>query len=275
MLDAGMREPEFAGDLYPSEPKELADYFARLLHDFLDDDDIPLNVQGVICPHDSPVFCGEGLGRLFCEITLPERVLLLHPRIALPGEGAAFSAHSGWTTPFGSVRVWPEMLLKLEKAGLAQRIHEVQDAEHSAEVLIPFLQACRHGVEVAPLAIGNMDYEQVMQLAQSIAAQLEAHDPANTLILAASNFCTGESSREIEKLDDIALEAIEALDPRGLLEAVQEHDLPLTGATPIAVMLAACRLLGCAEATVVDHADSSEMVGGQERATGYASVYVI
>jgi|GEM_PF-6080885 len=275
MFSGGIREPEFAGELYPQDAEELAAYFNRLMHDFLGDDEIPLNVQGAILPHDSPLFCGETQARLYAEISVPERVLILHPRTALPGKGAAFSHHTGIRTPFGDARVATDLLKALADAGLATCIDELQDSEHAAEVVIPFLQASRHGVEIAALGVGPLEPDEVAKLGDGIAEILNAGDPSRTLILALCNFNVAADSRSVEKADDIALEAIEAFDAQGLLHACKEHKLTLTGAPAVAVALHACKVLGCSDATVVDHADSGETSGVGEDITGYASVYLL
>lgn len=76
------------------------------------------------------------------------------------------------------------------------------------------------------------------------------------------------------KLDRLALDQIEALDPSGLYRCVVEHRISMCGFIPTTVGLSAARALGAAHAELVQYGNSGETSGDFERVVGYAGAVV-
>ena len=92
-------------------------------------------------------------------------------------------------------------------------------------------------------------------------------------MIASSDLSHYLSPKETERLDRMALEAVLALDPPGLLRTVEEEDISMCGVIPTAVFLFAAKSLGAKEARLLKHCHSGDVVPMRE-VVGYASVAV-
>jgi AmmeMemoRadiSam system protein B len=82
------------------------------------------------------------------------------------------------------------------------------------------------------------------------------------------------SADEAQRLDRLALERIEALDPEGLFEVVENNEISMCGYLPTTVVLAAARKLGARSATLVRYGNSGEASGDLSQVVGYASLLI-
>lgn len=86
-----------------------------------------------------------------------------------------------WRGPYAPVRVSPvreEILGKLDPASYLVR-RQIVETEHSLEALVPFLQYYNRGVEIVPILVPFMPWQDVdrlgTQLAEAVAAVVKAH----------------------------------------------------------------------------------------------------
>jgi len=82
------------------------------------------------------------------------------------------------------------------------------------------------------------------------------------------------SDREARVRDRLALEAIEALDPRGLYDVVRQNSITMCGVLPMTLGLLVARGLGARAARTVAYATSGDSGGDTARVVGYAGVLV-
>ncbi len=81
------------------------------------------------------------------------------------------------------------------------------------------------------------------------------------------------SDRENRRLDEIALKAMERLDPAHLLATVTEHNISMCGVLPTVIVMECLRQLGGLETCQrVGYATSGEVSGDTSRVVGYAGV---
>ncbi len=127
-----------------------------------------------ICPHDDYAYAGWMYPMVLQNIKAPTVILLgvAHKARQFGVEGKmVFDSYDSWHAPYGPVRV----------SGLRDKItnqlprgeyiiHDsLQQAEHSLEALIPFLQFFNSDVEIVPILIPAMSMERMEGLAGSLA----------------------------------------------------------------------------------------------------------
>jgi AmmeMemoRadiSam system protein B len=85
-----------------------------------------------------------------------------------------------------------------------------------------------------------------------------------------NHFATDAESR---RLDEIALGAMERLDPAHLLATVSEHNISMCGVLPAVIVMEALRQLGgLRRCERVGYATSADANGDTSRVVGYAGV---
>jgi AmmeMemoRadiSam system protein B len=82
------------------------------------------------------------------------------------------------------------------------------------------------------------------------------------------------SAEAAAKLDRLALERVQALDPQGLYEVVTQHDISMCGYIPTTVTLFAARALAAKRAELVRYGNSGETSGDFEQVVGYAGLVI-
>jgi len=74
--------------------------------------------------------------------------------------------------------------------------------------------------------------------------------------------------------DKLALDAIQAMDPDGLLSVCDLEDISMCGVGPTAAILHASKALGASRADLIRYANSGEVTGDRAAVVGYASLLI-
>ena len=81
------------------------------------------------------------------------------------------------------------------------------------------------------------------------------------------------TDRENRRLDEIALQAMERLDPAHLLATVTEHNISMCGVLPAVIVMETLRQLGgLRDSERVGYATSADVSGDTSRVVGYAGM---
>ncbi len=233
-------------------------------------------VAGLISPHAGLVYSGPVAAHGFLVLSseaMPRRVVILGPNHRGMGAPLALSGAVEWSTPMGNVKVDREGADRLLARDKTLQIDESAHApEHSLEVQLPFLQFIySNGFAILPIVMEWAELEACQSLGRSIAATFS---PADTVIIASSDLTHYESEQRARAKDEVALQAIEALDAPGLLAAAEQYGITACGIGPIITMMAACLEWGRPQCRVLRHATSGDVSGDHDRVVGYASVAV-
>ena len=95
--------------------------------------------------------------------------------------------------------------------------------------------------------------------------------PERPLLVISTDMNHFADDAETRRLDRLALDAIEALDPRRLLDVVREHRISMCGVVPAVVVMETLRRLGSLnECQLVGYTTSAERSGDTTRVVGYA-----
>lgn len=233
-------------------------------------------VLGLVSPHAGYVYSGPVAANGFFNLAAqrkPETAVVLGPNHRGLGEAVAVGRQDKWLTPLGEAELDIELGQAIIAASQLARWDDLAHSlEHSIEVQVPFLQYIYGSAfRLVPVCMLRQDLEASRDLGHALAAALKGRD---AVIIASSDFSHYESQSSASRKDHLALEAILALDPEQLEEAVKHNSISMCGPGPVMSMLTACKALGAREARLLRYATSGDITGDYSQVVGYASVEV-
>ncbi len=269
-MSATVREPSVAGAFYPMIAAELEHELDSLLA--AQPESHPL--LACISPHAGYVYSGGVAGKLFAHLELPRRIVVLGPNHTGAGMRVAVAPHRQWSTPLGPMTVDRDLAERLVRhhteAEFDDRAHW---REHSIEVQLPFLMRLRPDIEVLPVCLQQLSVDECLQLGAALADLVTITDePVG--IVASSDMTHYQPDAVARKLDQLAIDAALALDPRQLYETVHREGITMCGVIPATVALEAANRLGASGAHLVAYATSGEVSGDVSAVVGYAGICV-
>jgi len=223
-------------------------------------------------PHAGWAYSGTTAGKLYAEIIIPDRVVVLCPMHRAGGENVALWDEGVWETPVGDVEVDEEFARALLKnSDLCKSDPESHRLEHAIEIQLPFLKVKNENVKIVPIRLGRLSYEQCKTLAGDIARQIETLG-GKTLVLASSDMSHESEVELVKHNDEMAKEKIMQMDGDGLIDTVVRHSITMCGYIPACVAIEASKLIGASKAREVAQTNSGEISGRYDYVVGYLSV---
>lgn len=271
-----VRQPVVAGRFYPGNPEVLR----KVVREFLtasEESALPgrsRKAWGCMLPHAGYVFSGAVAGATLDGLTLPRRLIILCPNHTGRGQPLAVWPAGAWLTPLGQVPVDEALAGALPTAGggFSPDTH-AHLGEHSIEVVLPFLQlAARAPFTVVPVCVGTRHPGALARAGEALAAVLGRPENADVGVVVSSDMNHYENVRRTEQKDGVALERALAADPDGLLRVVEEADISMCGAAPLAIALHAARRLGGVRVELAAHDTSATASGDTQHVVGYAGL---
>ena len=139
------RLPIASGSFYPGNKEELVSALKTLMDDSLEKQ----KALGAISPHAGYIYSGGVMGSVFSRIDVPDTVVILAPNHT--GSGAPYSIwpEGCWITPLGETSTDEELVNEiLSSCELIEKNESAHTNEHSAEVILPFLQYSNPQVKI-------------------------------------------------------------------------------------------------------------------------------
>ncbi len=268
------RRASVAGSWYPDDPSRLASELTRHLESAGVTSD-PLPARALIAPHAGLMYSGPVAAFAYKLVTgKPYRaVVLVGPSHFVPFEGVSLWAAGEWETPFGPVAV-DVPLAEAVRAACAEVIDlpAAHLREHSLEMQLPFLAHVLPGVPIVPLVMGRQTRETAFALGAALAAACRVR--GETLLIASSDLSHYENAAAASEMDAIMVRHIEALDPEGLMAALEHEPRHACGGGPMVSVLHAARILGASSAHVLCYADSGDVSGDKTAVVGYVAAAI-
>lgn len=264
------RLPVASGTFYPGSAEELERALKTLMEAPVEN----RNVLGVISPHAGYVYSGRVMGSVFSRIKVPDTVIILAPNHT--GRGTTFSVwpEGVWRTPLGDTSIDEELANELvETCGLLEKDEAAHQNEHSAEVILPFLQYRNPQVKIVVIVIKSGNFEDLSIVGKSIADVLKKTRP-DTLVVASSDMTHYESQKSADKKDKSAIAEIVALKEEGLYNVVRELDVSMCGVSPVISMLVCSKERDAARAKLIRYETSGDTTGDYNSVVGYAGVII-
>jgi AmmeMemoRadiSam system protein B len=289
-----IRNAAVAGQFYPENAKNLKQQIEECFLDKRGFGTIPLlkkvghNLKGLVVPHAGFVYSGAIASHSYARLAeqgFADTFIILGPNHTGMGSGVSVMTEGAWKTPLGTVPL-DSSLAQTISTGIIDRDATAHTYEHSIEVQLPFLQyiARDRKFEFVPVCMMMQDYETVQEVG-AILAEATQKSKKNIVFIASSDFSHAGFDyhsmppREMrvdayaEKQDILAIQNILALDPKGLIKTVEEHNITMCGYGPVAAMLFAAKKLGATKAELLKYGTSYE-VHPSSSCVGYGAIAI-
>ena len=263
---------------------------------FLSDEhsnDAGSHLLGLVLPHAGYVYCGRIIGATLAApwgdsttgASLPQRLFVLSPNHTGQGKPLGVWAEGQWLTPLGPIPVDEELTQALIQAPGGFLPDELSHlAEHSTEVILPFLQSlpCRHTGEdgspvprtIAPVCVGTRRPDALRAAGLALADVIQDFNARgqDVGIIVSSDLNHYQDQEQTLHKDALALTQVLSCDPEGLLAVVEREGITMCGVGPLALALFAARALGNPWAELCLYDTSAAASGDTSRVVGYASL---
>ncbi|MHC1787967.1 AmmeMemoRadiSam system protein B [Solidesulfovibrio sp.] len=269
---AAIRQPVVAGRFYPGDSAALRQDTAGYLA--LAEAPSGRPTLLAMAPHAGAMYSGAVAGRTIGAAGLADTLLLLGPNHTGRGAPLAVWPSGSWRIPGDDVPVdaaLAEALLAAAPGLTPDR--EAHLAEHSLEVLLPFLRLARPDCRIVPVAVAEPDLAVLAATAAAVAGVLAGWSRPVSVIVSSdmSHYVPHDIAK---KRDTLALARMLALDPEGLYRVVREAGITMCGVLPMVLGLFVVLALGAGSARLAAYATSAEASGDYGQVVGYAGVLV-
>jgi hypothetical protein len=236
------------------------------------------DIVGLIVPHAGHVYSGSVAAHAFCLLAglTPRVVAVISPLHHLHPGHILTTGHDAYATPLGSVPVAQALVQSLEtilrsEAGLQlERVRN--DAEHSLEIELPFLQRVMPGsFELLPIMLRDQSHQASEALGHALSKVLKGQ---SAILVGSSDLSHFYPDPVARRLDAVVLDRIQAFDPAGVLAAEEEGLGFACGRGAIAATLWASRDLGADRVQILRHATSGDVTGDRSAVVGYGAAVI-
>lgn len=264
-----LRPPSVAGTFYPATAREVD----RALDELFLEEPRPESWPAVMVPHAGWVYSGRLAAKVFSRVKIPGQVIILCPNHRPGGAEWAVAPHGTWCLPGRRVESDPDLARQLaetvsglELDGAAHR------EEHAVEVQLPLLARLAPHARVVGITVGGGELSGLLRFAEQMAGLLREMSPRPLLVISSDmNHFADET--ETRRLDRLALDAMETLDPARLYETVRRHRISMCGMSPAVIVMETLRQLGqLNRCQLVGYTTSAESSGDTSRVVGYAGM---
>lgn len=256
-----VRPPAVAGSFYPASSTVLE----QTVEGFLSSAGTPNQKSGtpkaLIVPHAGYVYSGKTAARAFALLASVaatiKRVVLLGPTHRVAVNGLALPSSQYFETPLGKIEIDQRAVASLKAMPQVVVSDEAHALEHSLEVQLPFLQEVLGDFKLVPLAVGNVEIQEVVEVLNALWGGPE------TLLVISSDLSHFHSYQQAKQIDSHTVETILA---GKLLHSFEQA----CGALPVNGLLIAAKAHGL-QCRLIDVCNSGDTAGDRSRVVGYAS----
>lgn len=262
-----VRRPAVAGQFYPATAGEIR----ASLDDYLADHVEKEPWAAAMVPHAGWIYSGRLAARVLNRVAIPDRVIVFAPKHNRVGADWAVAPHRAWALPSGEVSSDPELAAALaEKVTLMELDAAAHIPEHSIEVQLPILSRLAPSARVVGVVLHGGDLDAIQRSADELAALLSGMRKRPLLVVSTDmNHYADETTTR--RVDRMALDALESLDPARLFETVRANRISMCGIVPAVLVLETLKRLGSlSRIESVGYATSAEASGDTSRVVGYA-----
>lgn len=269
MMEPSIREPAVAGRFYPASRERME----AELSGFLAGTEQREPAIAVVAPHAGWMYSGAIAGAAYATVAVPPRVIVLCPNHTGRGVRRSLWSTGAWRIPGGDVPVDAELASSLRDAARLQEDELAHLSEHAIEVQLPFLRALQPKLSIVPVTLAGLSLDECRQIGEGLATAVRGA-ASDVLLVASTDMSHYISAADAERLDKLALERVQALDPEGLYDVVRKHEISMCGYIPTTVVLTAANALGAKRASLVRYGNSGETSGDFSHVVGYAGLVV-
>jgi len=267
------RQPVVHGRFYPREPQHLR----AKVESFTPPAAQREQVLGALCPHAGYDFSGPVAGKTFGGIEVPDTVVLLNPSHSYGQPAFALWTGGNWVTPLGEAYLHEELTGALADLPLTVCDDRPHLPEHSAEVVVPFLQYHNPRMRMAVVCVtASARLAALKEFGDALAGALRACDAERGLVVASSDMShesgPGALAR-VNRNDPLAIAQMEQLDPDGLYQVCRQQGITMCGVLPAVAMMQSVIARGGTQGVLVGRATSADSpMGRGDYVVGYAGM---
>jgi AmmeMemoRadiSam system protein B len=263
-----IRKAAVAGKFYPGTERALSEQ----IHELHTAETPKINgelakkkIIGCVVPHAGYIYSGYEAVHFFDLISQTgeqyDTFVIVNPNHTGMGGPLALDTHNFWETPFGTVELDRELMehLDIPQSELAHQY------EHSAEVMIPFLQHfLNYPFRIVPISMARQTYENARSLAGKILTATRLLQK-KIVIIASSDFSHYVSPAEGERKDNLVIDQIVKLDSEQVYRIIQDHQVSVCGYGPIMTLIEYARLVAKNPvAEVIRRGNSGDVIPASE-----------
>jgi len=271
-----VRRAAVAGQWYPGTRARLADAVDEHLASAALDAPAFDRLHAIVAPHAGLMYSGPVAAYAYnaARRSPYASVVLVGPSHFVPFDGVSIWPGGSWDTPFGEVPIDGELSAAIRASSSEIADYPAAHArEHSLEMQLPFVAHLMAGVPIVPLVMGRQTRETAMALGKALADAIAARADA-VLLVASSDLSHYEDAQTAAVLDRVVADHVEALDPDGLMGALEREPRHACGGGPMVAVLHAARRLGATHARVLRYADSGDVSGDKSSVVGYMAAAI-
>ncbi|MBU0479731.1 MAG: AmmeMemoRadiSam system protein B [Proteobacteria bacterium] len=262
---ATVRDPVWAGSFYPGESKALEDSITRLTEQAAETVITPPTgkiLKALVMPHAGYIYSGWTAAHVSHVLQKGSfsRVVLIGPDHRVGIAEAAVSDAELFRTPLGFIRIDKSAAILRNQSDLFRVVAATDQAEHSLEVILPFLQQYLGGFDLVPIVLGRSNVQRV---ADAIADILDD----KTLLVISSDLSHYLPYQEAVARDRLTLDQLMGLDDQGL--AAGENKA--CGIEGLKVLIALAKKFGW-QPKLLHYSNSGDTAGDRNRVVGYAAL---
>lgn len=241
-----VRKSAVAGSFYPKEVEEinrLLDQTLTSVEKQINEKLSPNQIIGGIVPHAGYNYSAKEAVHFFYQLNKINKVvdtfIILNPSHAGAKEEVSLDTHDVWKTPLGDVFLDIE-LMEFMNIPLSS---DAQKGEHSAEVILPYLQHfLDYDFKIIPITMRKQSYNCSRSLAEKIykANQVKKR---NIVIIASCDFSHYVRPEVGFYNDNLVINRIMNNSIRGLYDTIHENKISVCGYGPIMTLMFYSRMI--------------------------------
>jgi AmmeMemoRadiSam system protein B len=271
---ATIREPAVAGMFYPSQPAQLNRDVDQLLHEAKPPTEKG-QLMALISPHAGYMYSGStaAMGYKLLSSWKFDTVVIVGPSHREYFRGVSIYGGDAYRTPLGDVFIDTALREQLQAQSEAIAISSVgHRTEHAIEVQLPFLQKTLREFLFLPIVMGDQRREYCDILANALAATVRSK---HILLVASSDLSHYHPHDIAVRLDRRVIDEVEALNPDGLMQRLENDEVEACGGGPMVVVIKTAQALGANRSLVLRYCTSGDVTGDKDAVVGYLSAVLM
>jgi AmmeMemoRadiSam system protein B len=241
-----VRHPAVAGTFYPEDAKSIL----NMLQEVFDAEQAkfkkrisPKQIIGGIVPHAGYKYSAAEAIHFFRFLQNAEdrydTIVIINPCHHGSNDDLSLDANDYWETPIGRIPLDGEFMKFMNIA----RSVDAQKREHSAEVILPYLQfSLDYPFKIIPISMSKQTYKSARTLSEKIYKANQVLK-RRIVVIASSDFSHQVSPEVGFYNDNLVINRILNNSIRGLYDTIQENGISVCGYGPIMTLMFYSRLL--------------------------------
>lgn len=264
-----LRKAVVAGQFYPRDKTELKKFVDKVLSKKKE------NILAGIVPHAGYIFSGKLAGQVIGMIGKKKTFIILGVNHSGIGGKLSFSL-ADFETPLGVVKNNVELGEKImEKIG-GEISEQAHFHEHSIEVELPFLQVSQKKMDIVPILLKQLSYEECVEIAK-VSSKFVRED---VCILVSSDFThygfnygfvpfSENVKKNLYNLDKEIIDKILELNSKAVYEKAGKSTV--CGILGITILTEIAKIKKW-RGRLVDYYCSGDIIGDWSNSVGYAGL---